>query len=253
MSQTVGQRLTEARSKQGLSIEDVAHTTRIRPNTLREMESDDYSNFPNLTYAKSFLNMYSKHLQVDVSDFIREFGPANAGSLDVMSFLDPVNGSSSNSSVSTPALGATQASPAYSPLRSQSRGHPIFFIIIFLAVIGAGYSMYRVAKNTSGEDESTADTNATISSAGNSRPDPVGPPSPDSSATPPTDLPPSPFPAGSNKPDPDYRPSPVPSQPAPKTENGEPVIVRPAVLEDSSEPPEEDAPRAVPFRPEKPE
>jgi transcriptional regulator with XRE-family HTH domain len=248
MSQTVGQRLTEARTKQGLSIEDIAHTTRIRPNTLRDMESDDYSNFPNLTYAKSFLGMYSKHLEVDVSDFIREFGPANAGSLDVMSFLDPVNGARSPS-LAGPAP-AQRRSSYDAPIRSPGRGHPIFFIIILLGAVGAAYSMYLVARNTSGDGDAAPEESQAVTSSPKSKTEFAGPPSPEDLPSPSTELPPFPFQGDPRETD--IAPEPVATPPIPKADNGEPVIVRPAIIEedDSSD---DAAPRAVPFRPVKPE
>ncbi|MEM7147380.1 MAG: helix-turn-helix transcriptional regulator [Verrucomicrobiota bacterium] len=253
MSHTVGQRLAEARNKQGLSIEDVAHTTRIRPDTLRDMESDDYSNFPNLTYAKSFLSMYSSHLDVDVSEFIREFGPADSGSLDVMSFLDPVNGSSSSVSLNTPAPApADSRSGAYSPMRSQSRGHPILFILILLGAVGAAYGMFLVAKNSSDDTDAAADDE--VAKATNI---PTAPAENNSDL--PTNLPPSPFPNTAN-PDttPDTTPETLPAEPiTTPPSNDPPVIVRPAIIDDSDEDESsgtsDDAPRAVPFRPKKPE
>lgn len=251
MSHTVGQRLTEARNKQGLSIEDVAHKTRIRPNTLRDMESDDYSNFPNLTYAKSFLNMYSTHLEVDVSDFIREFGPANAGTLDVMSFLDPVNGSSNQAPLSVASSTFSDRRPAYSPVSGQSRGGPpIFFIVILLLVIGGAYSVYLFAKNASGDDASQA---ANDDDANSSAPAAETPQDADL----PTTLPPSPFPEEIGPAAPEDTDTPVlPAIPIAKTNSSDPpVIVRPAIIEDDDDEAdaEDSAPRALPFRPEKPE
>ena len=64
MAKTIGERLREAREQKSLSIEDVAHATRIHANTLRGLEDDDYSGFASTTYAKSFLNLYARHLEI---------------------------------------------------------------------------------------------------------------------------------------------------------------------------------------------
>ena len=63
----------EARTKKGLTIEDVAFQTRIPAARVSELENDDFSNFANLTYAKGFLKLYSSFLQIDIADYLNEF------------------------------------------------------------------------------------------------------------------------------------------------------------------------------------
>jgi cytoskeletal protein RodZ len=70
---SVGHQLMKARQARGLAIEDVAFETRIPHQRLSEMENDDLSNFANLTYAKGFLKLYSKYLDLDLSDYLDEF------------------------------------------------------------------------------------------------------------------------------------------------------------------------------------
>lgn len=70
---SVGHQLMKARQARDLSIEDVAFATRIPHHRLREMENDDLSNFANLTYAKGFLKLYSRFLNLDLSDYLDEF------------------------------------------------------------------------------------------------------------------------------------------------------------------------------------
>ncbi|MEM0897706.1 MAG: helix-turn-helix domain-containing protein [Verrucomicrobiota bacterium] len=69
---TLGKLLAETRDSRGLSVEKVAHETRIGASTIRCLENDDYSQFPNLVYARSFLRLYSKHLDVEASEFLEE-------------------------------------------------------------------------------------------------------------------------------------------------------------------------------------
>ena len=57
MSETIGTKLEAARIARGLSIEDIAHETRIHRDVLCQLESDDYSKFPNLMFLKSFLSL----------------------------------------------------------------------------------------------------------------------------------------------------------------------------------------------------
>lgn len=65
---TIGETLAEARREAGLSIEDVAHETHIHATTIRNIELDDLSMFPSVTYARSFISQYADFLDVDISD-----------------------------------------------------------------------------------------------------------------------------------------------------------------------------------------
>ncbi|MGF1657250.1 MAG: helix-turn-helix domain-containing protein [Verrucomicrobiales bacterium] len=62
-----GIRLQRARETKNLSLEEVARETNVRIDRLRDLEDDNYGNFPSPTYAKGFLNLYAKFLRVDVS------------------------------------------------------------------------------------------------------------------------------------------------------------------------------------------
>lgn len=70
---SVGHQLMQARQARFLSIEDVSFETRIPHQLLRDMENDDLSNFANLTYAKGFLKLYSRYLDLDLHDYLDEF------------------------------------------------------------------------------------------------------------------------------------------------------------------------------------
>ena len=65
---TIGEILGDARRDSGLSIEDVAHETHIQPGTIRSIEEDDFSTFPSVAYAKSFIRKYAEFLDVDLSN-----------------------------------------------------------------------------------------------------------------------------------------------------------------------------------------
>ena len=61
--------------------------TKIRPSRLAEIESDDFSNFPSLAYAKGFLLIYGKFLDVDVSAFMEAFETSEQVTVDGYSYL----------------------------------------------------------------------------------------------------------------------------------------------------------------------
>ena len=78
MAESIGSKLRKARLERGLTIEDVAQSTRIRPDKLAALETDDYSSFPSMAYCRGFLAMYGKHLGVDVSMETRSMEGHNA-------------------------------------------------------------------------------------------------------------------------------------------------------------------------------
>ncbi len=90
MARSVGKQLYEARTARGLCIEDVQHKTRIPCARLQELENDDYANFANLTYAKGFLNLYSKYLKLDISEYLAEFQTGGLSSAKGYAYLQAV-------------------------------------------------------------------------------------------------------------------------------------------------------------------
>ena len=64
----VGQRLTQARSEQQLSLEEVSDQLKLRITQLQALESGDWSSLPHDALATGFLRQYAKLLSVDVED-----------------------------------------------------------------------------------------------------------------------------------------------------------------------------------------
>lgn len=67
MHDSPGKRLTSARTAKGISLEEAAHATKVRPEKLVALEKEDWGAFPSMAYAKSFLQLYARYLGVDVS------------------------------------------------------------------------------------------------------------------------------------------------------------------------------------------
>ena len=70
MSEPVGKKLAQARLKRGLTIDEAAHTTKLRPDKILALENDDFASFASNAYAKGFLKNYARYLDVDVADFL---------------------------------------------------------------------------------------------------------------------------------------------------------------------------------------
>jgi cytoskeletal protein RodZ len=87
MFETAGYRLRQARTQRKLSLEDASRATKIRVRQLADLEADEYSNFPNLAYAKGFLISYGKYLDVDVHEYLDAFADANSFGVDDYQYL----------------------------------------------------------------------------------------------------------------------------------------------------------------------
>jgi cytoskeleton protein RodZ len=83
----LGRKFQEARKARNLSLEEAARLTRIRQSRLAEIEADDFSNFPSLAYAKGFLQIYGKFLEVDVSPYLDFFETSGHLTVDGYSYL----------------------------------------------------------------------------------------------------------------------------------------------------------------------
>src|ERR1700733_3779447 len=87
MAETVGKKLQQARLSRKLEIEDVAERTKIRPDRIIDLEADEYSHFPNLTYAKSFLAKYARFLGLDIQEELDRFQISSAISMGDYQYL----------------------------------------------------------------------------------------------------------------------------------------------------------------------
>lgn len=142
---SAGTQLRQARQARDLCIEDVAFETRIPHQRLRELENDDLSNFANLTYAKGFLKLYSKFLDLDLSDYLDEFD--TAGISDATCHEYALN-TSSNRLLSAPAIApdAVQFRPASA----------LFGAFILVGLLSLGIAIFKIQARSPKESPPTA-------------------------------------------------------------------------------------------------
>jgi len=62
---SIGQDLSAAREKQGISVAEVARSLKITVRQVEALESDDYTRLPGVTFIKGFIRNYAKLLQID--------------------------------------------------------------------------------------------------------------------------------------------------------------------------------------------
>ncbi len=83
----LGRQFQQARNVRGLTLDEAARLTKIRQSRLAEIEADDFSNFPSLAYAKGFLQIYGKFLNVDVAPYLEAFETSGHLTVDGYSYL----------------------------------------------------------------------------------------------------------------------------------------------------------------------
>ena len=72
----ISRRLRAAREKAGLSIEDIAATTKIRRIALQAIERGEFERLPGDFYARAFLKTYAREVHVPPDEIIREYDAA---------------------------------------------------------------------------------------------------------------------------------------------------------------------------------
>lgn len=82
-----GKKLHDRRLEKQMSVADAARLTHIRPDRILDLEKDDYSNFPSLAYARGFLLIYARLLEVDVSQAVTRLENSNPVDIDEYEYL----------------------------------------------------------------------------------------------------------------------------------------------------------------------
>src|SRR5450755_1195219 len=103
----LGEKFQKARTARNLTLEEAARMTKIRPSKLAELEAEDFSKFPSLAYAKGFLLIYGKFLNVDVTPYLEAFETSETMTVDGYAYLqdNPVPKPSRQTVVRTPRGG----------------------------------------------------------------------------------------------------------------------------------------------------
>lgn len=85
---TVGQRLREAREAAGLSIEDVAATTRIPTRHLASLEISDWDQLPASTYSVGFAKNYATAVGLDKAEIAEQLRAEMGGARPVATHME---------------------------------------------------------------------------------------------------------------------------------------------------------------------
>ena len=165
----LGKKFQEARRARNLTLDEAARMTKIRPARLAEIEADDFSQFPSLAYAKGFLLIYGKFLDVDVTPYLDAFEDSERVTVDGYSYLQENQPAKPVNAPVAPRRPVPTRRDRISPM-------PLIFGIVVLVI---GFSVMKLLLNVQrlapGKTESTAQTSPSTSPSTGSKPVPPGP------------------------------------------------------------------------------
>lgn len=78
MSQTLGEKLRQAREAKGVSVSEVAEQTRISPLYIQSIEDDNYKPLPGGIFNKGFVKSYAKFIGVDEQEALADYARLSA-------------------------------------------------------------------------------------------------------------------------------------------------------------------------------
>src|SRR6266705_3590070 len=136
----LGKKFQEARLARGLTLDEAARLTKIRPSRLAEIEADDFSQFPSLAYAKGFLLIYGKFLDVDVTPNLDAFETSREVTVDGYSYLQ-------DQPAPKPRRVRTTRAPVVRRQRTSGDRRSPFPILIAVGVIVVGFILMRLIMN----------------------------------------------------------------------------------------------------------
>lgn len=150
---TIGQKLGETRREKGLTVNDVAHETRIHPNMILSIEEDDFSKFPSVAYAKSFIRKYSDHLGVDLSAAMEHLNSGTTVRLGDNELMGEMK-----KTIKKDSLFRLERRPKGARRRTEKPGGaPLFLNFILFALIAALAIFYFLGYNASSIDQAKSD------------------------------------------------------------------------------------------------
>jgi len=131
----LGKKLKDARIARNLTLEEAGRMTKIRPGRLEEIENEDFSQFASLAYAKGFLVIYGKFLDVDVSPYLEAFETSEHMTVDGYAYLQD-----------NPAPAPSRPVTVRRERSSGGRGSLLPFVIGVVILIG-GFMVMKMILN----------------------------------------------------------------------------------------------------------
>jgi cytoskeleton protein RodZ len=133
----LGKKFQEARRARNLTLDEAARMTKIRPARLAEIEADDFSQFPSLAYAKGFLLIYGKFLDIDVTPYLDAFEDSERVTVDGYSYLQENERAKPVSAPVVPRRPVTSGRDRVSPMP----------LIVGIVVLVIGFLLMKLVLN----------------------------------------------------------------------------------------------------------
>ncbi|GEK28238.1 helix-turn-helix domain-containing protein [Furfurilactobacillus siliginis] len=130
---TIGQKLQEARSAKGMTIDDVQQATKIQRRYLIAIEDGKFDELPGDFYVRAFIKQYAQAVDLDGDDLLKEYNDQlpQAAATNVM----PVADEQPTSREMKANRGGSQGSAAMDRLKSIL---PIAIVtLVVIAILGA--------------------------------------------------------------------------------------------------------------------
>ena len=130
---TVGEMLAAERRRQGVSLADVAATTRIRERMLDALENDDYGQLPSPAYVRGYIQNYADALGVSAEPFLEAFDEEDAHQ--------------------EPPTMYSHLTDSIVPAREQAHSIPRWLVIAVVAVVVVALAVWALAGLFGGGNE----------------------------------------------------------------------------------------------------
>ena len=111
MTQSIGQKLKQAREEQRLTLEEASESTHIRVPYLQALEADDGSVLPSPVQARGFLRNYAEYLGLEFDRILDELRAEQSAAVEIIGPADV----SSPPATSTPGPWPQTALPLHPP------------------------------------------------------------------------------------------------------------------------------------------
>lgn len=193
---TIGERLEEARKRQGISLREAAEATKIRSDFLQSMENNRFDiDLPDV-YRRGFLKLYARFLKLDTDKVMTDYNAVLLGSskvakrenrevfgrMDLPETTKPIGGADSEPPFGAHHARGPEARPAPTgapadPMETQSDSGLYWKIgLIFLggfAIVGLIYLLVQAIVGSGSSDEPAPADSAVVSSTDTPAPSPT--------------------------------------------------------------------------------
>lgn len=154
-----GERIKREREMRGVSLEEIAESTKIGKRNLEALETEDFDKLPGGIFNKGFVRAYAKYLGLDEDQAVTDFLAAeNAASTGVRLAVDPVpavdsgtNGDAAGKksrkerSRELEAIAARREAEKKNnpPLNPSETSNKIWVLVAIVCLVGGGFAWWK--------------------------------------------------------------------------------------------------------------